>query len=73
MCNKSILAQIAYWLTIIGALNLGLYGLGYFLKENWNLLYLIIGSTPTIPYALYVLIGLSAIYTVMSCQKTSCN
>ena len=71
-CNKSVLGQIAYWLTIIGGLNWGLVGIGYFFQGNWDVLYLILGSMPIVQYIVYILIGLSAIYTIFGCRKGNC-
>ncbi len=72
-CNKSILGQIAYWITIIGGLNWGLIGIGYFFQANWDVLYLILGSMPAVQYIVYIIVGLSAIYTVFGCRKAVCE
>lgn len=54
------------WLTlalvIIGALNWGLVGLGFFVDANWNLVNLIFGSLPTVEAAIYLLVGLAGLY-----------
>ncbi len=73
MCNKSICAQIAYWLTVIGGLNWGLYGLGYFFGGNWDVLYLLLGSFPTVLNIVYIVVGLAAIFTIVGCSKSSCK
>ncbi len=50
------LHMIAFVLVIVGGLNWGLYALGY------NLVNMLLGSWPIIEKAVYVLVGLSAIY-----------
>lgn len=47
---------IAFALVIIGGLNWGLTAFGY------NLLSMLVGSWPVIEQAVYILVGLSAVY-----------
>lgn len=51
-------------LVIVGALNWGLVGIGYFVDAtaNWNLVNLLLGSIPALEAVVYVLVGLAAIY-----------
>lgn len=62
----------AFCLVIVGALNWGLMGLGYFLQGNWNVVNMLLGSMPTIENLVYLLVGVSAIVLVMG-HKKSCR
>jgi uncharacterized membrane protein YuzA (DUF378 family) len=72
MKNKSGLGMLAWWLMVIGALNWGLVGLGLYAGSNWNVINLIVGSWPQVEWIVYILVGLSAIYTLFMCKKC-CN
>ena len=56
------MGKYAWWLMIIGALNWGLMGLGDFLSKEWNVINLAVGQWPQLESAIYLLIGLSAVY-----------
>lgn len=55
------LKTTAYVLVIIGGLNWGLQGLGYFANGDWNVIKLILGSVEWLENLVYVLVGLSAL------------
>ncbi len=59
MGEKSIVDWIALVLLIIGGLNWGLVGL-----FELDLVELILGSIPILATIVYVLVGLSALYTI---------
>ena len=71
-CSSTI-GKIAYWLVLIGALNWGLIGLGNFFGGNWNIVSMLLGSWPTIENIVYVLVGLSAISSLIGCRGCKCN
>jgi len=56
------------WLTlvlvIVGAINWGLVGVGYFVDEaaNWNLVNIIFDSVPAVEFGIYILVGLAGLY-----------
>lgn len=52
-------ANIAWWLVIVGALNWGLEALGM------NLVTMLFGSWPMVVTLVYSLVGLSAVYLVL--------
>lgn len=56
----------AFALVIVGALNWGLVGIGYFVDAaaNWNLVSLLLGSIPALEALVYLLVGLASIYAV---------
>lgn len=55
------LAGVTVFLTVLGALNLGLVGLGGLLGTNLDVLNMLLGSWPTLEMIVFVLIGLSAL------------
>lgn len=57
---------IAFALVIIGGLNWGLYAFKY------NLVNMILGSWPVVEQAVYVLVGLSAVYLGVT-HKSACK
>ncbi len=67
-----ILHKIASVLVWVGALNWGLVGLSSFFGQNWNLVALILGGMPTIENVVYMLVGVSALYVVVT-HKDSCK
>lgn len=52
---------VAKVLILVGALNWGLIGLGYFLKTDLNVVNMLLGTWPTIEFLLYLLVGVSAV------------
>ena len=56
--------MIAMILVIVGALNWGLVGVGYFVGGNWNVVNMILGSWPAVEAIVYILVGLSAIVAI---------
>ncbi len=64
---------IAFILLIIGGLDWGLVGLGAFLGgANWNVVNLLLGNWPQVEWAVYVLVGLSALVLLFS-HKRDCK
>jgi uncharacterized membrane protein YuzA (DUF378 family) len=53
--------KIAYWLTIIGGLNWGLIGVA-----DLNLVDKILGGMPSVERIVYILVGVSAVYLLIS-------
>ena len=60
---KDIVKNIAMALVIIGGLNWGLVALGY------NIVTLLLGSIPMLVTAVYLLVGLSALYAAYTMVK----
>lgn len=63
------LHMIAWILLIIGGLNWLLIGIGGFLGANWNVVDLVFGSWPMVEWIIYLLVGLSTIYELVTCRK----
>jgi hypothetical protein len=66
--TKSVLHWIALILVIIGGLNWGLVALSSFngIVYTWDLVALVIGSVPWLAAIVYILVGLSAIYLLIT-------
>ncbi len=56
-----MLHGVAFLLTVVGALNWGLVGL-----LDFNLVNAVLGSIPTVEMVVYVLVGLSAVYILLT-------
>jgi len=50
------------WILVLGGVVWGLVGLGYFLGTNLNILNLIFGSLPVVENAVYVIVGICALW-----------
>ena len=64
--------MIAWILLVVGGLNWLLVGLGGFMGANWNIVAMILGSWPQVEWLVYVLVGLSAVYEVVT-HKANCK
>lgn len=59
--NMRNLHMVTFILVVVGALNWGLVGL-----LNFNLVNAILGSWPTVENLVYILVGLSAVYLLVT-------
>ncbi len=75
MCGGAgcIAAKIAKILLVIGGVNWGLIGIGYFLGTNLNIVNLILGSIPALEAIVYILVGISAVVKVVGCPCKMCK
>ena len=62
-----VLHMVAFLLTVVGAVNWGLVGL-----LEFNLVNTLVGSWPTVEKLVYVLVGVSAVYVLVT-HKDSCK
>lgn len=67
-----IIHIVAFLLIVVGGINWGLVGLGGFMGTNWNLVHMIVGSWPQVEWAVYVLVGLSALWLLVG-HKGTCK
>lgn len=68
--NMKALHMVAFVLVIVGALNWGLVGLGSLMGgADWNLVHMILGSMMPLEALVYVLVGLSGVWLVISHRK----
>jgi uncharacterized protein len=61
------LHPVTFLLTVVGALNWGLIGL-----FDFNLVNTLLGSMPMVEKVVYILVGASAVYLVVT-HKTDCR
>lgn len=60
---------VAFILLVVGGLNWGLVGLGGFAGSDWNIVNMIVGSWPMVEWAVYVLVGVSAVWLLVGHKK----
>ena len=63
------LHMVAWILVIVGGLNWLLIGLGGFAGADWNVVHLILGSWPALEWIVYILVGISAVYEIVTHKK----
>lgn len=63
------LHMATFVLLLVGGVNWGLIGLGGFLGSNWNVVGLILGSWPVVEWLVYLLVGLAAVYEIVTHKK----
>jgi len=68
-CEKTAIGMVAWVLVLIGALNWGLMGLGYFLGFQGNVVAMLLGSMPMVENIVYLLVGVSAVYQAVACAN----
>ncbi len=66
------LHMVSWVLVVVGGVNWGLIGLGGFLGGDWNVVNMILGSWPAVEWAVYVLVGLSAVVMLFT-HKSTCK
>jgi len=66
------LHMIAFILLAIGGINWGLIGLGGFAGSDWNVVNMILGSWPLVEWVVYVLVGISAVWLLVT-HKRDCK
>ncbi len=72
MDHKCTPAVVAWVLLLVGGLNWGLVGLGGFFGGNWNVVNLLLGGWPKVEWIVYVLVGVSAVVSMMGCRCKTC-
>lgn len=56
------LAQLGWWLVVIGSINWGLVGLGALIGTgNWNVVHALLSSMPQLENIVYVLVGVGGV------------
>ncbi len=71
--NKCKTMGLTNILLVIGGINWGLIGVGYFLGNNWNVVNKLIGSWPMVENLVYLLVGIAAIVSLFGCRCKSCR
>ncbi|GMU74047.1 MAG: hypothetical protein AMXMBFR44_2460 [Candidatus Campbellbacteria bacterium] len=73
MKGKCSTAGIAWILVLVGAINWGLVGLGYFFGGNWNVVNLLLGNWMWLEAVVYVLVGVAGVYSIWGCKCHTCS
>lgn len=63
---------MAFILAIVGALNWGLVGVGMLMQADYNLVYMLVGSWPSLEALVYVLVGLSGVALLVT-HRSDCK
>lgn len=62
--------HMAAWiLLVVGGVNWGLVGLGGFMGGSWNVVSMLLGAWPAVEWLVYVLVGASAVYEIVTHKK----
>ena len=65
--------MVSFVLLLVGGLNWGLVGLGWWMGgADWNVVHMLLGAWPMVEGAVYVLVGLSAVYLAVE-HKSTCK
>ncbi len=70
-CSVSMVVKI---LLVVGGLNWGLVGIGMLFgaSESWNVVGMVLGSMPVFEAIVYLLVGVSAVLTLIGCKCQKC-
>lgn len=64
------LHMIGFILVVVGGVNWGLVGLGWLAgSQDWNVVHMILGSSMQLEAVVYVLVGLSALWLLVTHKK----
>jgi uncharacterized membrane protein YuzA (DUF378 family) len=63
------LGLVSHILLIVGGLNWGLVGIGGFMKADYNVVNMLLGSWPQVLWVVYILVGLAAVHAIVMCSK----
>jgi len=74
-CHKErcLMSKIGKILLVIGGLNWGLVGVGMLMNSDWNVVYLLLGSMPTVEAVVYILVGVAAVFKIFGCPCKKCK
>ena len=78
MCDRKcgggvcIYSKITNILLVVGGINWGLVGIGIFMSINLNIVNLIFGGIPILEAVVYILVGVSAIISIVGCKCKKC-
>jgi len=67
------MSQVSFWLLAVGGLNWGLVGLGGFFGGDWNVVHMIFGSWMWLENLVYLLVGVSAVASLVGCKCSACK
>lgn len=69
--GSSPLAMLGWVLLVVGGINWGLVGLAMLVGggANWNVVTFLLGSWPMVEGIVYLLVGLSAVWSLFACKQ----
>lgn len=73
MSGKCSCSKVAWILVLVGAINWGLVGLGYFFNADWNVVHLLLGNWMWLEAVVYILVGVSAVAKLFGCRCKTCK
>ncbi len=73
MGTKCTMWKVALWLTVIGAVNWGLVGIGNFANGDWNVVNMLLGKVSWLESVVYILVGIAGIVLVVGCPCRTCK
>ena len=73
MGSKCSCWKVALWLTVIGAVNWGLVGIGYFAGGDWNVVNLLLGKVAWLENVVYIIVGISGVVLAVGCPCRTCK
>jgi uncharacterized membrane protein YuzA (DUF378 family) len=62
-----------WWLLVLGGVNWGLVGIGWFMNQDINLLHFALGTWPIVENVAYIVIGIAAGMFVIGCPCQECK
>ena len=67
--------KVGWWLLLVGGLNWGILGLGYFLGYgwDWNVVNMILGQWMWLEALIYLLVGVAAVMALWGCKCKTCK
>ncbi len=73
-CKGCGVSKLAWLLVIIGALNWGIVGVGYFFSAgwSWNVVNMLLGQWGAVEAVVYLLVGISGIALLFGCKCKTC-
>lgn len=76
MAHHKPLCLIVSLLTVIGAVNWGLVGIGGFFSQNLNVINLLLSQWTQVEWAVYILVGIAGLasaYFLFSAKECPCE
>lgn len=71
--HRCSFSKIGWVVVLIGAINWGLTGLGYFFGGNWNIVNLIFGRMMWLEALIYVAVGVAGAWMIVGCRCANCK
>ena len=73
MMKRCTTSNAAHWLMVIGSVNWGLVGIGYFAGMNLNVVNLLLGKIMWLEAIVYILVGVAGVMMIRGCKCKTCK